>query len=41
MKRFSQVTNIFPRLNFNPVLFNPIRSFPTFLKPDEELSPIF
>ena len=28
---FSQVTNIFPRLNFNLILFNPTRTFPTFL----------
>ena len=29
---FSQVANIFPRLNFNPILFNSTRTFPTFFK---------
>ena len=38
---FSQVTNIFPRLNINPILFNPIRTFPTFFKTRRRTFPKF
>ena len=35
------MTNSFPGLNFNPILFNLIRTFPTFFKTQRRLSPIF
>ena len=38
---FSQVTNIFPRLNFNPILFNPTRTFPTYFKTRQRTFPDF
>ena len=31
-KSFSQVTNILPQLNFNPILFKPTQTFPTSFK---------
>ena len=37
---FTSDQHFFPS-NFNPILFNPTPTFPTFLKPDEELFPIF